>query len=585
MSANENNDRGLLEALIGDGRPLLLLTGVLLILFGLFAFFLSATRHFLPHDIVYLGMTQEDLCSINECRIVHFMIHDRVSFGGSLVGIGILYLWLVEFPLRERQAWAWWLLIISGALGFGSFLLYLGYGYLDTWHGIGTLGLLPIFGLGLFRTYFSLERPLGISSLVRFWGMSWDWKYGMGRFFLLATAFGLALGGLIIAGVGVTTVFVPQDLRYMGLTAEQLNAINPRLVPLIAHDRAGFGGGVCCCGVTMFFCVWRGVPSRSLWQALLLTGAAGFGTAIGVHPAIGYMEFSHLAPAYAGAALFTAGMVMTFPRMWRRYSVEGTRGPKAIPPGARRAWKRRLSPEEFRAKLREYAKRTREMILTPGDPGLIPVTKISGLPWWPAGRARPRCDRGHAMSFIAQVLLADTPYLEEYGDRLLSFHYCYECSGELNMSFGWGGPNPKGYDVTIHTGVADRLIDGLGLVAGSIVDPHSVSFRDLEEVPGYSDTCDLIENRPEDYPGGKHDFDVEIYPSVIHVPHAKLGGWPRWVQSAQWPRNRPDESVEFVLQLDWKLCPKTPWCTGYAYLFAKRVGNNPVIGELVLQTT
>jgi hypothetical protein len=317
MSAIEDNDRGLFGALIGDGRPLISLTGVLLILFGLFAFFLSATRHFLPHDIVYLGMTQDELCSINECRIVHFMIHDRVSFGGSLVGIGILYLWLVEFPLRQRQAWAWWLLIISGALGFGSFLLYLGYGYLDTWHGIGTLGLLPLFGLSLFRTYFSLERPLGISSLVRLSrGVSWDWKYGMGRFFLLATAFGLALGGLIIAGVGVTTVFVPQDLRYMGLSAEQLHAINPRLVSLIAHDRAGFGGGVCCCGVTMFFCVWRGLPSRSLWQALLLTGVAGFGTAIGVHPAVGYTDFSHLAPAYIGAGLFSAGMVMTFRRMY-----------------------------------------------------------------------------------------------------------------------------------------------------------------------------------------------------------------------------------------------------------------------------
>ena len=35
--------------------------------------------------------------------------------------------------------------------GFVSFLAYLGYGYLDTWHGLATLVLLPCFVLGLVR--------------------------------------------------------------------------------------------------------------------------------------------------------------------------------------------------------------------------------------------------------------------------------------------------------------------------------------------------------------------------------------------------------------------------------------------------
>jgi hypothetical protein len=188
--------------------------------------------------------------------------------------------------------------------------------------------------------------------------------------------------------------------------------------------------------------------------------------------------------------------------------------------------------------------------------------------------------------FIAQVLLADTPYLEECRDKLLSFHYCDECSKEGKMAFGWGGPNPKGYDVTIHSRVADTPIDGLGLVSAPIVDPYTVSFRDVEEVPEYADTCDLIGNRPEDLRRTQtHDFDEKIYPGLLHMPRTKVGGWPTWMQSAAWPRNRPDESVEFVLQLDWKLCSKTPWCTGYAYLFAKRIGSSPLTGELVLQTT
>ena len=42
-------------------------------------------------DTAFLRMSREDLCSINECRVVHFMFHDRVSFGGSLIAIAVLY--------------------------------------------------------------------------------------------------------------------------------------------------------------------------------------------------------------------------------------------------------------------------------------------------------------------------------------------------------------------------------------------------------------------------------------------------------------------------------------------------------------
>ena len=69
------------------------------------------------------------------------MMHDRVSFGGVLLAIGVMYLWLAEFPLRRGEAWAWWALAVSGTAGFLSFLAYLGYGYLDTWHGAATLAL------------------------------------------------------------------------------------------------------------------------------------------------------------------------------------------------------------------------------------------------------------------------------------------------------------------------------------------------------------------------------------------------------------------------------------------------------------
>jgi hypothetical protein len=314
------DDRSFLGALIGDGRPLLLFMGLCLVLSGGFALFLSATGHFLPHDVQFLGMTPDQLCDINECRIVHFMFHDRVSFGGVVIAVGTLYLWLAAFPLRHRQPWAWWLVLASGALGFGSFLAYLGCGYLDTWHGVATLGLLPFFVFGLARTFFILPRPLAPTCLLHpAMKVPWTSCFGLGRACLLATALGLIAGGATILIVGVTSVFVPQDLAYMGLSADDLHAINARLVPLIAHDRAGFGGGVCTLGVLMFFCVWCGTPSPNLWQAFGLSGLAAFATAIGVHPIIGYTDPVHLAPAVAGAALFLAGLALTFkPMVWGR---------------------------------------------------------------------------------------------------------------------------------------------------------------------------------------------------------------------------------------------------------------------------
>ena len=90
----------------------------------------------------------------------------------------------------------------------------------------------------------------------------------------------------------------------MEVTPAQLQAISPRLVPVIAHDRAGFGGGLFSTGVILLFMGRHSRITKSLVQVVWLMGVAGFGAAIGVHPAIGYTDFGHLAPAYAGALIF-----------------------------------------------------------------------------------------------------------------------------------------------------------------------------------------------------------------------------------------------------------------------------------------
>jgi hypothetical protein len=293
---------------------LLLATAGSLVLAGGFAVLLAASGEFLPHDIAYLGMSAADLCSIARCRIVAFMIHDRAAFGGALFAVGVLYTYLVLFPLRQGQAWAWWLLAISGSAGFLSFLAYLGYGYLDTWHGLGTALLLPVFVVGLLRArrlVGQLASPMVLLPAHELRGLSAR-RYA-GRACLLLGAAGTALGGLAVLRVGITDIFVPEDLAFMGLSAEQLQAVNPRLVPLMAHDRAGFGGAVFTLGLTAFFCLWRSSPTRALWEAMLVSGGVGLAAAIGVHWFVGYTDLWHLAPGLAAAASMIVGLTLTFP--------------------------------------------------------------------------------------------------------------------------------------------------------------------------------------------------------------------------------------------------------------------------------
>jgi MFS family permease len=253
---------------------------------------------------VYLGMTASQVCALQDCRILHFMIHDRISFGGVLVAIGTVYLWLTMSPLRRHERWAWSALAASGFVGFLSFLAYLGYGYFDTWHGVATLALILMFLGGLVRTRgLRRERAEGIPVQLRS-------ALGAGRALLILSSVGIGIAGLTIMTVGMTTVFVPQDLEFMGMTREAIRAINPHLVPLIAHDRAGFGGALASFAVAVFGSVRYGGASKALWQILAIAGIVGFGTAIGVHPAIGYLSATHLGPAVVGCVIFATGLAL-----------------------------------------------------------------------------------------------------------------------------------------------------------------------------------------------------------------------------------------------------------------------------------
>jgi hypothetical protein len=287
---------------------------------GGFAFFLCLNGHFLPHDVQALGFDAAQLARTASPRLVNFMFHDRAAFGGSLVAIGTLYFWLVEFPLRAGCRWAWWTLALSGALGFATFLYYLGYGYLDTWHGVATLLLLPVFVAGLARSWKVLPPATADKKQPRFTPLrSVSGTARAARWFLAAYGAGLVAAGATISVLGMTRVFVATDLAYIGMSVPEVCGVSEKLVPVISHDRAGFGGGLISTGLVVVSLVLHAPLSRGLVQALALSGAAGFGGAIGIHYFVGYTDPWHVAPAWVGAVLWAVGTLLA----WRALAQAG----------------------------------------------------------------------------------------------------------------------------------------------------------------------------------------------------------------------------------------------------------------------
>jgi hypothetical protein len=63
MGEVPDRDRSFFQALVADGRPPLFALALGLLAAGGSALFLASTRHFLPHDEQFLGMTADDLCA------------------------------------------------------------------------------------------------------------------------------------------------------------------------------------------------------------------------------------------------------------------------------------------------------------------------------------------------------------------------------------------------------------------------------------------------------------------------------------------------------------------------------------------
>ena len=291
------------------------LLGIGMIIGGILSWIIAATSVLLPYDLKFLGMEAADIEAVNG-HLLHFMSHDRITLAGTMISIGILYYMLARHGLKYGAHWARTALLTSGAIGFSSFFLYLGYGYFDPLHAAVSAILLPMFVLSM-RNHKDkpFRKPVNMHN-DRYWRMAM-W----GQLCFVSVGFALAVGGLTIAGVGITHVFVKSDLAFLGLTPDLLNIANDKLIPLIAHDRAGFGGALFCDAIAILITALWGIQQgeRWIWWMLLLGGLPGFYGGLSVHLDIGYTDILHLSPALIALLLYIIGLILLYPYLMRSF--------------------------------------------------------------------------------------------------------------------------------------------------------------------------------------------------------------------------------------------------------------------------
>ncbi len=285
------------------------LVGLGMIGAGLGAAVITLGPVLLWYDRGFLGVDVDRLHGINH-RLVHFLQHDRITLAGTMVAIGVLYVGLAAGGIRAGRPWAREAFLVSGWIGFPTVLYFVGSGFVEPLHTAVAVVLFPMFLAATRR------RPDDPRWTARPDGPERERRRALvGQLLLVCTGVGLFAGGVVVSAVGLSSVFVPSDLEFLGTGSEALRAANPRLPGFIAHDRAGFGGALMAAAAAITLLGawgWRRGESW-VWWSLALAAAAGFLPAVVVHGVIGYTDAVHLAPVFVGIGLTAVALALSRP--------------------------------------------------------------------------------------------------------------------------------------------------------------------------------------------------------------------------------------------------------------------------------
>jgi dihydroorotate dehydrogenase len=289
-----------------------LLLGLSLFGGGILAMLIALTRVTLPYDEAITGLTRTQLAAINP-RLLAFMTHDRVTLAGTMLAVGLQYAALSCFGIRRGLHWALITLTASALVGFFTFFAFLGFGYFDPFHAFVSAILLQFTLLAMHA-----RMPLRDASIPPELHNNEAWRsHQWGQLLFVVHGVVLMVAGSVILTIGMTSVFVREDLEFLNTTAEALNSAHPQLKPLIAHDRASFGGMLLACGVaTLLSALWGFQRGQAwLWWSLMIGGNVACLAALAVHMNVGYSSHLHLLPVYGGLAWLWAGGLFSYPFM------------------------------------------------------------------------------------------------------------------------------------------------------------------------------------------------------------------------------------------------------------------------------